>query len=52
MRLSSKKCHIFDLVKIRKFKMWGGGIYLGGFQDPKMDPKKMCFWNNHCGETL
>ena len=46
--LKVKKCHVFDLVKIWKFKMWkGGGGYppplfvLGGFRSQKLSKKNV-----------
>ena len=48
--LSSKNCHVFDFVKVLKFKMWkGGGGYggvpplfvLGGFRSQKLSKKNL-----------
>ena len=47
--LSSKNCHVFDLVKIFPFKMWNGGggvpppLCFGKLQTPKMDKKERVF---------
>ena len=55
--LSSKNCHVFDLVKILRFKMWKGvGGYpplcFGRLQKPKIALKQYFSGKNHCAKTL